>query len=280
MRRQFVTVALCVVLATCLVSAKDKKDRDKPEPSIVMLWPDQTSPTLKLTFEKFVQLGSYNGQLSLESHVMVENTSGKRIPLASFTVYLLDKDKVRIGNGTLNITDLDPGQQVKLPFQVGSLGVPASLSLVAHTDAAGIPTSLRTVPLKVISVPPGASLKVDGHDEGFTPATVRLTAGNHTLSFSKEGYLSGSTPVDIKPGEAAGGSITFELGGLSQDSVELRGGTVLQGDVISMTMTSVVVRVDGKEQTFDRNQVQKIILVERITTQQPPVTQPMPAKPN
>jgi hypothetical protein len=279
-RRRFLTIALCVVLATSFIYAKDKKDKDKPEPSIVMLWPDQASPTLKLTFEKFVQLGSYNGQLSLESHVMVENTSGKRIPLASFTIYLLDKDKVRIGNGTLNITDLDPGQQVKLPFQVASLGIPASLSLVARTDAAGIPTSLRTIPLKVISVPAGANLKVDGHDEGFTPATVRLTVGNHTLSFSKEGYASGSTPVDIKPDEAAGGSITFELGGLSQDSIELRGGTVLQGDVISMTMTSIVVRVDGKEQTFDRNQVHKIILVERITTEQPPLIEPVPVKPN
>jgi hypothetical protein len=277
-RRRFLTIALCVVLATSFIYAKDKKDKD--EPSIVMLWPDQASPTLKLTFEKFVQLGSYNGQLSLESHVMVENTSGKRIPLASFTIYLLDKDKVRIGNGTLNITDLDPGQQVKLPFQVASLGIPASLSLVARTDAAGIPTSLRTIPLKVISVPAGANLKVDGHDEGFTPATVRLTVGNHTLSFSKEGYASGSTPVDIKPDEAAGGSITFELGGLSQDSIELRGGTVLQGDVISMTMTSIVVRVDGKEQTFDRNQVHKIILVERITTEQPPLIEPVPVKPN
>jgi hypothetical protein len=50
------------------------------------------------------------------------------------------------------------------------------------------------------------------------------------------------------------------LGGLSHDNVELRGGTVLQGDVLSMTMTSVVVRVDGKDQTYDRNQVQKLSL--------------------
>src|SRR4029077_17381289 len=111
-------------------------------------------------------------------------------------------------------------------------------------------------------------------------ATVRVTIGSHTLAFSKEGYASGSTPVDIKPDEAPGGSITFELGGLSHDNIELRGGTVLQGDVLSMNMTSVVVRVDGREQTYDRNLVQKIILVERVTTQQPPVTQPVPAKPN
>jgi ribosome maturation factor RimP len=55
----------------------------------------------------------------------------------------------------------------------------------------------------------------------------------------------------------------------------MRDGKVLQGDVISVTMTSVVVRVDGKDQTFDRNQVQKIILVERDTV--PPAVQPDPA---
>jgi len=41
-------------------------------------------------------------------------------------------------------------------------------------------------------------------------------------------------------------------------------------------MTQVVVRVDGKEQTYDRNLVKKIILVERQVTQQPPVVQPAP----
>jgi hypothetical protein len=273
------TIASCIVVAVSLVSAKDKKDKDKPEPSIVMIWPDQTNPTLKITFERFAQLASYNGQLSLESHVMVENMSGKRIQLASFTVYLLDKNKVRIGNGSLNFSDLDPGQRAKLVFQVSSLGIPSSLSLVARTDAAGIPMSLRTVPLKIISIPPGASLKVDGRDEGVTPTTVHLATGSHTLVFAKEGYSSGSTPVDIKPDEAPGGSITFELGGLSHDSVELRGGTVLQGDVLSLTMTSIVMRVNGNDQTYDRNQVQKIILVQRETVQQPVALQPASPQP-
>jgi len=61
--------------------------------------------------------------------------------------------------------------------------------------------------------------------------------------------------------------------------VELRDGTTLLGDVISMSMTSVVVRVDGKDQTYERNQIRKMILVERINTVQKPVIQTMPAKP-
>lgn len=254
--------------------AKDKKD--KSESDLVMVWPDAEKPTLKLTFGKFTQMAAYNGQVSLGTAVLVENVSGKAIPQASFTVYLLDKDRVRIGNGNLNISDLEPGQQVKIPFQVFAVGTPSSLSLVARNSAGGLPTSLRTIPLKVISVPPGARLKVDGHEEGVTPKMVNLTVGTHTLEFSKEEYSSGSTPVEIKPDDLPGGSITFEMGGISRDTVELRDGTVVSGDVISLSLTSVAIRVDGKDQTIDRNQVKKILLVQRETVQQPPVVQPAP----
>jgi len=276
-RASILAVSICLLVSTPFLSAKSKKD--KPEPVIVMLWPDSTAPTIKLTFGKFVELAAYNGQLSLESPVLIENVSGKRIPLASFTVYLLDKDKVRVGNGTLTFTDLEPGQQTKQAFQVFAVGIPSTLSLVARNDTSGIPTSLKTIPLKVVSVPPGAAIRVDGRDEGITPTTVRLTIGTHTLAFSKEGYASGSTPVEIKPDEAPGGSISFELGGLSRDNIELRDGRVLEGDVISMSMTEVVIRINGADQTFPRNQVRKILLVERILNAQPAVTQPS-AKPN
>ena len=85
--------------------------------------------------------------------------------------------------------------------------------------------------------------------------------------------------MDIKPDEASGGSITFELGGLSLDNVELRNGARLQGDVLSVSMTSVVLRVDGKDHTYDRNEVEKIILVQRETAQQPLVVQPAATQP-
>jgi len=258
------SATLCLLFIATFASAKEKKDAD-----IVLLWPNQANPTLKLSFGRFSQLAAYEGQLSLESNVLIQNMSGKRIPQASFTVYLLDKSDIRIGTGTLTVTDLDAGQQVKVAFQVMSVGIPGTLRLVARDDASGIPTSTKTVPLKIISVPPAASLKVDGRDVGNTPITVRMPIGNHNLSFSKEGYATGSTPVEIKADEVPGGSITFELGGLSRDNVELRDGSVLQGDVISLSMTTVVVRIDGKDTTYDRNQVRKIILVPRETSQQP-----------
>jgi hypothetical protein len=93
-------------------------------------------------------------------------------------------------------------------------------------------------------------------------------------------YASGSTPVDIKPDEAPRGSTSFELGGLSRDNLELRKGAVVEGDVIPLSITDVVLRVDGQDQPIPRNQVRKMILVERVVTEQPPVTQTIPSKPN
>jgi hypothetical protein len=39
-----------------------------------------------------------------------------------------------------------------------------------------------------------------------------------------------------------------------------------------------MVRVNGADTKFDRNQVKKITLVERVTTEQPPIVQPTEKK--
>lgn len=235
-----------------------------------MMWPDSSNPTLKLVFGRFVQQGpGYGGQRSFVSDVIVQNVSTKRIARASLTVRLFDKDKVRIGDAVLNANDLGPSESTKIAFQFFTSGLPTSLELAAHNDVGGVPTSLKTVPLKIVSVPPGAKLKVDGQEAGTTPRVMDLLVGTHILEFSKEGYANGSTPVDVAPDESPGGSVTFELGGLTRDTVELRDGTSLLGDVMSLSMNSVVVRIDGEDHSYDRNKVKKITLVERETTSQP-----------
>lgn len=250
------------------------------EPSnLVMLWPSSGKPTVRLSFGKFRQLGAYGTQSSFVSDVTIENLTDKRIPRASFTVYLLDKDTVRIGEGVLQATDVAPGQQVKVAFQFSSVGIPATLTLNARNDPSGVPSSLKTVPIQITSVPAGANLKVDGEDVGVTPKVVRLVVGIHKVEFSKEGYVSGSTPLDITGDELPGGSVSFEMGGLSRDTVELRDGKILVGDLMSVSPTSVVLRTNGKEQTFDRNQVKKIMLVERDTVTQPTNSPPSEATP-
>jgi hypothetical protein len=253
------SVLLCLFFALSLPLALAKT-----EPNLVMLWPPE-KPALKLTFEKFRQVGNYVGQSTFVSETTVQNLTNKKIPRASFTVYLMDKNDVRIGDG-LQVSDLEAGQSAKIQFQASSVGIPVHLVLSAKKDML---SDVKTIPLKVISVPSGANLKVDGQVAGITPVIVRLTVGSHSLDLAKEGYAPGNTPLEVTSDELPGGSVTVELGGLSRDTVELRDGTILLGDVVSVSLTSVIVRVDGNEATCDRNRIKKIILVEREVHEQP-----------
>jgi hypothetical protein len=266
-------IALTVLLLVAsMVLAKEN--------TVVMYWPTQDKAALKLTFAKFQLLATIAGQSTFASDVMVENLTDKAVPRIYFDVYVKDKANIRVGDGVLTVTNVGPSQQIKTRFQFVCIGTPVGLELSARKDMLAQPGP-KTVPLKVLSNPSGAILKVDGQDVGVTPVMVRLTVGTHALVLTKEGYAPGNAPVEILPDELPGGSITVDLGGLSRDTVELRDGTVVLGDLISMTLSSVVVRVDGNDKAYDRNQVKKIILVERVTTvEQPMKVQPAPVKPN
>jgi hypothetical protein len=68
--------------------------------------------------------------------------------------------------------------------------------------------------VKIVSVPAGAKLAIDGQDEGITPALVNLTVGTRKVEVSKNDFATATTPVDIKPDEMpSGSSVTIELGG-------------------------------------------------------------------
>ena len=236
---------------------------------ITLTWPPD-GPSLKFSFAKYQQSGLVNGQGIFVSDVIVENLSHQPFPKSVFTVFVMDKDGVRIGRGLLRLGEIAPKGTQRSQIQFSVAGTPVGLRMLSG----------RTVNLNVLSTPPGASLKIDGQDVGLTPKIVDFSIGAHVIELSKEGYAAVTTPLDVGADEVVGGSVSFELGGLSQDTVALRDGTTVLGDVMSLSLTAVVVRVDGKERKYDRNQVKKIILIERVTTQQTPVTQPLPAKRN
>ena len=236
---------------------------------VTVLWPSDDKPTLKFTFGKFQQSAIENGQGIFVSDVTAQNVSEQGMPKSTFTIFVLDKNGVRIGRARLQLPEIGAYRTQSAQVQFSAAGTPASVSLLAG----------KVIPLRIVSVPSGAKFKVDGEDVGTTPKLVDFTIGSHTLEFSKEGYATSTTPLDVGADELPGGSVSVELGGLSQDSVELRDGTTILGDVMSMSLSAVVVRVDGKDQKYDRNQIKKMILVERVTTEQKPVTQPSSAKP-
>jgi len=224
---------------------------------ITVLWPSNDKPSLKFTFGPFQQSAIENGQGIFLSDVTAQNVSDQGMPRSVFTVFVSDKNGVRIGRARLQLSEVGPYRTAKAQVQFSAAGAPAGVTLLAG----------KTIPLKVVSVPPGANFKVDGEDAGMTPKLVDFTIGAHTLEFSKEGYATGTTPLEVSADELPGGSISLELGGITQDMVELRDGSTVLGDVMSMSMIAVVVRVEGKDQKYDRNQVKKIILVERVNPQ-------------
>jgi hypothetical protein len=85
-------------------------------------------------------------------------------------------------------------------------------------------------------------LKVDSVEVGTRPKAVHMGVGKHMLEFSKGGFNTGHFPLGVSPTDVSGGSVSYELGALATDTVELRDGSVLSGDLDSVSATEVARR--------------------------------------
>jgi hypothetical protein len=202
---------------------------------------------------------------------MAENLSPKLIKSAKFAVYLFDKTNARVGEDVIALSNVGPGEIVKFETTVMSSGLPVSVSI---NDLALPP---KTVTLTVHSTPQGAMLSVDGTALGVTPRIITVGVGKHTLIFSKDGFTNGTFPLEIGPDDVSGGSVSFELGGSAFDSVELRDGSVLNGDLVSVSGMDVEIRVGGNIQRLSRNMIKRVLFVQR---EAPTPSLPPPAPPN
>jgi hypothetical protein len=237
----------------------------KEPPPLVIVWPASGQPVVRFSFGKFRDAGSSGKQHSYSIDVTAENLWGKKISRAEFSLYLFDKDKIRIGEGLISISDVAPAQMLKFQIFAQTTGTPVSTTLAPHYLPSELQSYLpaKKVSVTVNSVPQGATLKVDGTEAGITPKIIQVAAGMHMLEFSKDGFAAGHYPLEITPDDAPGGSVTYELGGTSHDTIELRDGSVVSGDVESVSATEVLVKVGGNVQRFNRNQVKRIGLVPR-----------------
>src|SRR5437899_3096025 len=259
---KFCQVVTAVIFLAPATLAKETAEQ-------VIVWQSSGTPVVRFTFGKFKEISSLGNQHNYIIDTTAENVWGKKIPDATFTLYLFDKNKARIGEGWITLSNVAAGQSVKFQTTVGASGTPVSLEIVPRS----LPAELQPLaPPKVISitvnsVPQGALLKVDGSDAGATPKQLRISAGKHLLEFNKEGFNPGKFPLEIGPDDVSGGSVSFELGTSAHDTIELRDGSVLSGDVESVSATEVVVRMGGAVQHLNRNQVKRISLTERETPQ-------------
>jgi hypothetical protein len=225
---------------------------------------------LRFTLSKPKEIGSGGGTRTYSIDITAENQWGKRIARADFSLYLLDKNNVRIGDGYFSISDVAPGGSVKFNADAQASGIPVSMQLSPKTLPSELQSYLppKTISVTVNSVPQGADVKVDGVEAGTTPKIVQVAPGKHILQFSKEGFNTGNYPLEITPDDTSGGSVSYELGTSLHDTVELRDGSVLNGDVEALSPTEVVVRIGGTLQHLNRNLVKRIALIQRDTPSQ------------
>jgi hypothetical protein len=254
-------IATCWAILILVLVASEAKD----PPAQVIVWPSSGPPVLRFSLSKPKEIGSGGGTRTYAIDVIAENQWGKRIARADFALYLFDKNRVRIGDGFFSINDVEPGGSVKFNADAQSSGIPVSMDISPRT----LPSELQAyLPLKKISVtvnsvPQGADVKIDGIEAGTTPKIIQVAPGKHILEFAKEGFKTGSYPLEITAEDTSGGSVSYELGTSAHDTVELRDGSVLSGDVETVSPTEVVVRIGGTLQHLNRNQVKRIALVQR-----------------
>jgi len=229
----------------------------KDNPFQTVTWPESGTPIVRFTFSKFKDLGGLGKEHTYTTDATAENLSDKRIGDANFSLYVFDKSKARIGEGYIHLTDVGSRQTVKFQIALAASGNPAAVSVSTAAQQS------RAVSVTVNSVPQGAMLKVDGKEAGTTPKIVEVGVGKHTLEFSKEGFNTGKFPLEITARDASGGSVSYELGSAAHDTIELRDGSVLSGDLVSISGMQILVRIGGNTQTFDRNQIKRISLTER-----------------
>lgn len=240
--------ALFFALSVSAMPAKDTHFQ-------VVTWPDSGQPVLRFTFSKFKDIAGMGKQHTYITDTTAENISDKTIASVNLSLYVFDKSKARIGEGYINLTNVGAGQTVKFQITLAASGTPASLAVSTSAP--------RTVSMTVNSVPQGAVLRVDGKEAGTTPKIIDVAIGKHMLEFSKQGFNSGKFPLEITSRDASGGSVSYELGSAARDTIELRDGSILSGDLVSVSGMQVQVRIGGNTQTFDRNQVKRILLTER-----------------
>jgi hypothetical protein len=216
----------------------------KEAPLQVIDWPASGPTVVRFSFSKFKELSSVGKQHLYTTDVTAENLWNKKISRAEFTLYVFDKAKVRIGEGFVSVSDVSPAGVVKFQTTIPASGTISSMELVPQTLPPELQPALppKVISITVNSVPQGADVKLDGIPEGFTPGTF---------------------PLEITQNDVSGGSVSYELGMAAHDTLELRDGSVLSGDVQSMTATEVFVRIGGTIQNINRNQVKRIILIQR-----------------
>jgi hypothetical protein len=206
MLRRALFASILILLPLLLPDAQGKE-----QPLQTIAWPETGTPILRFTFSKFKEIGGLGNQRTFMTETTAENLWTKIISNANYSLYLFDKNKVRIGEATIAVNNVRPGETIKFETTISASGPPASLSIVARylPPELGPAAPARTISLTVNSVPQGAALKVDDNDLGETPKIVKFSVGKHMLEFGKEGFNPGRFPLEVTADDASGAALVM-----------------------------------------------------------------------
>ena len=85
----------------------------KETPGQTVVWPESGQPVPRFVFGKFKEGPSYGHGHNYTCDTTAQNLGSKRISDAVLSLYLFDKNNVRIGEGFIQVTNVNPGEMIK-----------------------------------------------------------------------------------------------------------------------------------------------------------------------
>src|SRR5215831_6839393 len=85
----------------------------KEPPAQEIIWPASGTPVVRFSFGKFKEVSSSGKRHTYTVDTIATNVWNKRISRADFSFYLFDRDKARIGEGYISVTNVAQGDVVK-----------------------------------------------------------------------------------------------------------------------------------------------------------------------
>jgi hypothetical protein len=146
------------------------------------------------------------------------------------------------GSTPLTIDGIDPGTYTVTfsRFDYSRLSVPVRVEAGKITAVSGTLIPL-TGSLEITTSPSGARIMLDSADQGTSPVTLtNISAGNHTLTVIKEGYITTEQRLRIIPGQTTPVTILLlPISSATSGKLPLSG----QGPAIAIAGLTVILMV-------------------------------------
>jgi hypothetical protein len=139
-------------------------------------------------------------------------------------LFLIMRGKdVNIPKGTQFNAYVDGDREIALggaPASAVATNENPALSAAPVGEAVGKRAASASIALAVTSTPDGADITVDGKYKGSTPSTLRVEAGDHSVSIEKPGFKKWQRTVSVDAGSNVRLDMTLEPG-QSTNNVQL-----------------------------------------------------------